>query len=326
MTAVTRDRYGGPEVLRVGTLPVPSARPGEVLVRVEAASVNAADVHGLRGYPWLGRLSFGVSGPRHPGLGNDVCGVVEALGQGVTDLAVGDRVTGNTGGRGFAEFATLRSSHAAVVPDAVPSALAACLPTAGATALIAVDEHGRVGDDDRVLVNGATGGVGHLATQLAVHRGAVVTAVCSARNEGFARSLGATEVVDRHTTAYPSLGRRWDVIVDNHGTHPAAANLAVLADGGRWVLVSGPMENRVLGPLPYTLRALARARATSGRHASMFVSAETRDRLAILLDLTAAGAIRPRVERTFGLADVPAAMAHAVTGRTCGKLVIDVAA
>lgn len=320
--AITRHAYGGPEVLQFGVVDTPEPGDGELLVRVHAASPNAADWHILTGEPLLLRLDQGLRRPKHDRFGTDVAGVVEALGAGVTDFAVGDRVFGDTGGRGFAELALLAADRAAHVPDGMAFADAATLPIAGVTALQAVHEIAAVGAGDRVLVNGASGGVGHFAVQIARLLGAEVTAVCSTRNHELVTRLGATHVIDYATTDYTTTGATYDAIIDVVGSHPPRANKRALVTGGRWVIVSGP-KRRVLGPLPYIVRGLTRF-AWGARHATMFIAAETPARLTTLAEWLAAGEIEPVIERTYALSDVPDAMRHLGTGRTRGKLVIQV--
>lgn len=199
---------------------------------------------------------------------------------------------------------------------------AATLPIAGVTALQAVHEIAQVGRGDRVLVNGASGGVGHFAVQIARLLGAEVTAVCSARNRDLVTRLGATHVVDYATTDYTTAGARYDAIIDVVGNHAPSANHRVLVENGRWVIVSGP-KRRILGPLPYAVRGLTRF-AWGSRHATMFIAEETTARLTTLAEWLPAGEIEPVIERTYTLAEVPDAMRHIGTGRTRGKLVIEV--
>lgn len=322
MKAVTRRAYGGPDQLELESVPAPEPAPGEVLVRVRAASLNMADWHILTGEPWLVRPTLGWRRPRSATFGSDVAGVVEGVGQDVTAFTVGDRVFGNSG-HGFAELAPIAADHAALIPDTVTFHQAAALPVAGVTALQAVCEIGRVTEDDRVLVNGAAGGVGHFAVQIARLIGAEVTAVSSARNHDFVRGLGATHVVDHTTADYTAAEDRYDVIIDVQGTHGARGNLRVLAAGGRWVLIGGPKDNRLLGPLPWMLGGLLRL-AFSSRHAHMVVADETTERLERLAAWVRAGDVTPSIERTVPLADVPDAMRRLGAGRTRGKQLVEI--
>lgn len=323
MKAVTRRAYGGPDQLAFESVPEPEPGPGQVLVRVKAASLNMADWHVLTGQPWLIRPTLGWRHPRSATFGSDVAGTVEALGEGVTTFTVGDRVFGNSG-HGFAELAPVPVDHAALIPDTVTYQQAAALPVAGTTALQAVCEIGKVVTGDHVLVNGASGGVGHFAVQIAALRGAEVTAVSSARNQDFVRELGATHVVDHTTADYTTQEAQYDVIIDVQGTHGGRSNLRVLAPGGRWVLIGGPKDNRLLGPLPWVFGGLVRA-AFSSRHAHMFVADETTERLDQLAAWVRSGDVTPSIERTVPLADVPGAMRHLGTGRTRGKQLVEIA-
>ena len=322
MPAVTRREYGGPDVLSWSTAPVPTPDEGLLLVRVRAASPNAADWHMLRGKPYLLRPQTGWRRPRHRTFGTDVAGTVTAVGPGVEGVAVGDRVVGNTGGSGFAQFALLRADVVGRLPDHVTFEEAATLPIAGVTALEGLTDHGRVGPGDRVLVNGASGGVGHFAVQIATLLGAEVTAVSSARNHELVRGLGAADAIDYTTTDYTTAGRQWDVILDVAGTRPAGANARALVPGGRWVIMGGPMRNPVLGPLGYILRGLANF-APRSRTARMFVADETAERVTTLVDWLAAGDLTPHVEQTYAMQATRDAMAHIGTGRTRGKLVLE---
>lgn len=323
MKAITRQAYGGPEVLEFTTDDVPEAGEGELLVRVNAGSPNAADWHILTGEPLLLRPMYGLRRPRHPYFGTDVAGVVEAVGAGVRGFAVGDRVFGDTGGRGFAELAPLSADRAAQVPDGVSFAEAATLPIAGVTALQGLREKGGVATGDRVLVNGASGGVGHFAVQIAALLGAEVTGVSSARNHQLLRDLGASDTIDYANTDYTATGRTWDVILDLVGNHRAGANRRVLSQDGRWVIIGGP-KHRVLGPLGYAVKGLLRF-AVAPQSATMFVAEETTERLTTLAGWLAAGDIAPSIERTYALPETADAMRHIGEGHTRGKLVIDVA-
>lgn len=321
MQAVVRHEYGGPEALAVEQRPVPAPGPGEVRLRVHVASVNPADRYHLLGMPRMIQLVDGIRRPKDPRLGIDVAGVVDAVGPDVQGFAVGDRVFGGSG-NGYAEFATLRAGNAAHVPDGVTLAQAAALPVAGTTALQGL-RLGGVGDGDRVLVNGASGGVGHLAVQLAKAMGAHVTGVCSTRNLDLVRDLGADEVVDYTTTDYADLGVQWDVLFDNHGNHAPSVNRSVLVDGGRWVIVNGPMASDLWGPMGYIARAFA-ATLVSPVKAIQFTASETSEDLATLAAHVADGSVTPHVEREFRLTELPAAIEHLATNRTRGKLLVRV--
>jgi NADPH:quinone reductase-like Zn-dependent oxidoreductase len=321
MTAVTRRTYGGPEVLAIEQVPVPVPGKGELLLRVEHASVNPADRYFMCGTPTLVRTQTGFGQPKAVTFGIDVAGTVEAIGPEVTGFAVGDRIVAGSG-TGYAELAIVRVGRACHLPDDVSTRDAAMLPVAGATAIQGLDK-GQVGEGTRLLVNGASGGVGHLAVQLAVARGAKVTGVCSTRNLDFVRSLGATDVIDYTTTDFTTLGRTWDVLFDNQGNHSPAASRSVLADDGRWVIVNGPMTSKVWGPMRYVIGALGSSLFASQK-AIQFTASEDTATLARLVYAVADGSLTPHVEQSFPLAELPAAMTHLGTHRTVGKLHIAV--
>jgi NADPH:quinone reductase-like Zn-dependent oxidoreductase len=322
MRAVRRHEYGQPEaVLRLETTRVPEPGPDQLRVRVAFASVNPADRYSVLGTPHLVRLTTGLRRPRDPGIGTDVAGVVDAVGADVTGFAVGDRVVGASP-NGYAELATVRADRAALLPEHVRLEDAATLPIAGATALQGLRRAG-VGEGTTVLVNGASGGVGHLAVQLAKAAGAEVTGVCSTRNLDLVRSLGADDVIDHTTSDYTSLGRTWDVLFDNQGNHDPRANRGVLADDGVWIAVGGPMTSRWVGPLRHLARA-ALVMLRSPQRFVQFVAREDAEDLATLVAHVADGSVRPHVERVLPLEELAAAMQHLATGRTRGKLLIAV--
>ena len=321
MQAMVRHEYGGPDALTAEEVPLPEPGPGQLRVRVAFSSVNPADRYTMLGAPYLIRLSAGLRRPSNPQFGIDVAGVVDAVGADVTGFSVGDRIVGACGGA-YAEAAIVKTEHATLLPDHVGFDAAAGLPVAGATALQGL-RLGGVGEGTRVLVNGASGGVGHLAVQLAKAAGAEVTGVCSTRNVELVRSLGADDVLDYTTTDYTTTGRTWDVLFDNHGNHTAAANRGVLADDGVWVAVGGPMTSRLAGPVRFLATStLAMLRAP--QRFVQFVAKETAEDLATLVAHVADGSVTPHVERTVDLVDLAAAMEHLATGRTRGKVLVRV--
>ncbi len=321
MKAMVRHQYGGPEVLQFEDVEVPEPGEGELRLKVEFASVNPADRYMLLGTPKLVRIRTGFGQPKDPGFGSDVAGVVDALGPNVTGFALGDRVVGASRA-GFAQFATVRSSHAALIPEGVTTSDAAVLPVAACTALQGLTR-GNVGAGTKLLVNGASGGVGHFAVQLAVAMGAEVTAVCSGRNVDLVRGLGAQEVLDYVTTDYTTLGRQWDVLLDNQGNHSPAANRDALVKGGIWVTIGGPMTSPTFGPIAYIVRSAA-ACAFSSRSMKQFIADEDAATLVTLLDQVAKGDVVPHIERTFALAELGDAISQLGTGRTRGKVLIGV--
>lgn len=317
MTSWRQRRYGGADQVAPETVPVPAPRRGEVLVRFEAASINSGDIHLMRGEPRLVRLFFGLRRPRVAGRGMDLAGTVVAVAPDA-GLAVGDRVVG-AWRETLAEYVAVPASRLSVIPEAVDSATAACLPIAGNTAWTIL-EACRVAAGSRVLVVGAGGGVGTLTVRLAAERGAEVWATCGARAEQTLRGLGASRTADYRTTPLASLpAGHFDAVVDIAGEPPLAVLRDRLRAGGSVALVGGD-GGRILGPLPRIARSVLAGRR--GRRFRPLTAVTKTDVTARLLDLAAAGALAPVIERTFPLAEAGAALAHVEAGRTVGKVVV----
>lgn len=321
MTAVTARAYGGPEVLAIEGLPVPVPGPGEVLVEVRATSLNALDWHFLTGTPYLMRLMFGLRRPKRIVRGADVAGVVAAVGAGVTRFGIGDAVFGEAPGGGCAGYLVAKDANLVPIPEGVSFEAAAATPVAGLTALQGLRTHGRVPPGERVLVNGAAGGVGTMAVQIAVALGARVTAVCSTRNVEMVRSLGADEVLDYTSDDFVAGGARFDVVIDNVGNRRPRDVRSVLVDGGRCVVVSGPKANRWVDPLPYLLRArLAFVRSGASFH--QFTAVADVDDLTFLGELLASGRLVPQIERVVGLDGVADGLAEIGSRHARAKIVV----
>ena len=322
MRVIGHDRYGGADVLTVGERPVPELEPDQVLVRVHHAALNPLDWHFMTGTPWLLRLMAGVRRPKEPVRGVDMAGEVVAVGSAVRDARPGDRVFG--GGPGaFADFVACRDRSVAPLPDGMTFAEAAALPVAAVTALQGLRDHGAVGPGSSVLINGAAGGVGTYAVQIASYLGADVTAVCSGRNVDMVRSLGADHVVDYERDDIVATGRRFDVILDNVGNRTLREVRSLLTDRGVVVMVSGPKRNRLLGPIARVVRAKIRF-AIGSRRAVTFTAKETREELLELKRMVEAGVLRSVIERHYPFDATPDAMAHLATGHARAKLVVDV--
>ena len=323
MKAVVYERYGPPEVLELRDLPEPTPGDGEVVVRVRAAGTNAGDWHLMRGDPFLVRLVVGgITRPKHPVLGGNVAGTVEAVGPGVTDLAPGDDVVGELSEYGYGGFAEqVRGPATAFVrkPEAVSFVEGAALPTAGITALQALRDGGGLKTGERVLVNGASGGVGTFAVQIAKVMGAHVTGVCSTRNLELVGSIGADEVVDYTRTDITEGGARFDLVIDVAAFRSFMDYRGILTPGGRYVLVGGApartYQIMLLGPL---------VSMVGDRTMKFFITQPTSDDLKTLLDWMADGRIRTVLDRTYPLAEVPEAIRYLETGRARGKVVIGV--
>ena len=330
MKAILHRRYGGAEVLRLEEVPEPVPAAGEVLIRVEAASVNALDLHFMRGRPRIARLALGLRGPKHGRPGVDVSGVVEAVGAGVTAFRPGDAVFGAARGA-FAEFACTPENRLAPKPEALSFEAAAAIPVAGLTALQGLRDKGGVGRDQRVLVNGAGGGIGTFAVQIARVLGADVTAVCGAGKANLVHSLGADETIDYHRQDYAQGERRYDAILDVAASHDFAANRRVLKPGGRVVLAgmtaggAEPDLRWVARHFGRMLAALVLARFGSEKfHA--FIAQFRRDDLDLLARWAVEGTVRPVVDVRSGLDSVPQAIADFARGHTTGKIVVSLGA
>jgi NADPH:quinone reductase-like Zn-dependent oxidoreductase len=321
MNAVTARRYGGPEVLATEVLPVPTPAAGELLVDVRASSLNALDWHFLTGTPYLMRLLFGLRRPKRVVRGADVAGVVVGVGEGVTRFAVGDAVFGEGPGGGCGEYLVVNAANVVPIPDGVTFEAAGATPVAGLTALQGLRTHADVQPGDAVLINGAAGGVGTMAVQIAKVLGAHVTAVCSTRNVDMVRNLGADDVIDYTSDDYVAGGARFDVLLDNVGNRTPKDNRSVLRRGGRYVAVSGPKQNRWVDPLPYIVRSrLAYLRADASFH--QFTAAPVADDLTFLGELLATGRLVPQVERVIGLDGVADGLAEIGSSHARAKIVV----
>ncbi|HSP29938.1 MAG TPA: NAD(P)-dependent alcohol dehydrogenase [Ilumatobacteraceae bacterium] len=321
MRAAVARAYGTAEVVTIEDVPTPTAGTGQVVLRVEASSLNALDWHFLTGTPYFLRLIAGVRRPKRFIHGADVAGTVVATGAGVTSPQPGDTVFGEGAGGGCAPYVAIKASAVTLIPVGVTFPAAAATPVAGMTALQGLRTHGDVQPGDRVLINGAAGGVGTFAVQIAKALGAEVTAVCSTRNLDMVRRLGADHVVDYTADDFVAGGARFDVMLDNVGNRTAAECRSVLRAGGRYVAVSGPKSNRWLGPLPHLVRVrVGFIRADATFH--QFTASPNHDDLMHLAELLASGAIVPEIDRTVGLDGVADALAEIGSGHARAKIVV----
>jgi NADPH:quinone reductase-like Zn-dependent oxidoreductase len=325
MKALVQDVYGTSEVLRIEDVDRPSAAAGEVLVRIAAASVNAADWHIMRGEPRIARLMdrniFGRKGPRQRIRGRDFAGTIEAVGPGVTGWQVGDAVLGEDDAT-LAEYAAVPTGCLARKPDALSFEAAAALPLAALTADLCLTQ-GRLEAGQRVLIVGASGGVGTFAVQLAARRGATVTAVCSTRNVDLVSTLGAREIVDYTREDFTRAGQSYDVVLDLVGNRSLRDLRRVVAPGGRLVLSGGgnPGHGRYLGPIGLMARAGLFGRLL-GVRVRIPRAAPDAERLTELAGMAARGEIRPVLDRTYPLAEAVAAMRHLEVEHARGKIVV----
>lgn len=312
------ERYGGPEVLELRDVPVPVPGERDVLIEVAAASVNRSDWESLIGRPAYARLQ-GLRRPRQQILGTDVAGRVAAVGSAVTSFRPGDHVFGDImyhGAGSFAEFACVPETAALVhKPPELDFATAAALPQAAVIALQAMAGTARPGS--RVLINGAGGGTGAFAIQLARAAGAEVTGVDNALKQDFVRSLGASHVIDYTTTDYTAAGPHYDFILDLVCHRSMFAIRRALAPGGRYAIVGGTTRALIAAA------TLGRLLGTDGRRLGVLFVRPNKDDLVRIADMVVAGELRVPIERTWPLDGVPTALGHLGGGRALGKLVID---
>lgn len=324
MKAIVRSEYGGTDQVRLEDRPDPVPGEGEVLVEVRAAGVDRGVWHVMTGRPVAARLAFGLRRPRQHVLGRDLAGVVRAVAPGGHDLVPGDRVLGSSSTGTFAELAVARTDRLVRMPDDWSFEDAAVVPTSGLTAEQAVHVHGRVGPGMRVLVLGASGGVGTYAVQLAVHAGAEVDAVCSEAKADLVRGLGATTVLPYRSGGDDlPAGTAYDVIIDIGGHRPLRTLTRSLTTRGTLVIVGSETGGLVLGGLQRNMAAALRS-PLSRRRMPFFIASEDATDLQRLVDLGVAGAYTPVVERAFPLVEAAGAIDHLVEGRARGKVVVTI--
>jgi len=322
MQAVVQDRYGDTgAVLRPAEIARPEPGPGEVLVRVRAAGVDRGVWHLMAGKPYAARLAFGLRAPKNRVRGTEFAGRVEAVGDGVTAVRAGDEVYGI--GRGsFAEYVLAPEGKVAPAPAGVSRVQAAAVPVSASTALQAVRDHGRVTAGQRVLVIGASGGVGSFAVQIAKAFGAEVTGVARTDKLDLVRSLGADHVVDHTTEDVTGGPARYDVVLDIGGNTPVRRLRKVLTPRGTLVIVGGEGKGRLLG-MGRQLRAAALSPFV-GQKLGFFVNRGNAADLVVLTGLIESGQVTPAVDRTFPLAEAAAAVDYMAAGRPRGKVVVEV--
>ena len=325
MTAIVQDRYGSaPEGLfRVAEIDRPGIGDDEVLVRVHAASVDRGTWHIMSGLPYPIRLAgFGLRRPKYANPGRNLAGTVEAVGADVTGFAPGDEVFGMSTGT-FAEYAAARTDKLASKPAQLSFEQAAAVPVSGGTALQAVRDHGRVQAGEKVLIIGASGGVGSFAVQIAKAFGADVTGVCSTAKVDMVRALGADAVIDYTREDFADGGPRYDVILDIGGNAKLSRLRRALTPRGQLVIVGGETDGRFLGGSSRQIRAQLLSPFV-GQRLSTFVASENAVDLIALRDLVEAGKLTPAIDRSYPLAETPAAIRHLMDGRARGKLVLSV--
>lgn len=322
MKAIVYRCYGSPDVLSYEAIAKPTPGDDEVLVRIHAASVNPLDWHYMRGSPYIMRLGSGLGAPDDASLGVDFSGTIEAVGKNVTTFKPGDEVFGGAGGA-FAEYVTIRADRALTLkPAGLTFEQGASVPIAAITALQALRDKGKLKQGQKVLINGASGGVGTFAVQIAKALGAEVTGVCSTRNLEMVRSIGADHVIDYTREDYTEGGQRYDLIIDMVGNHSLLANRRAMEPEGNFIIVGGPKGNW-LGPLTGPVKAMLLSPFV-GQEFGMIMAKMRKDDLATLADLMQSGQVTPVIDRRFSLREVPEAIRYSEEGHARGKILINI--
>ncbi len=326
MKAIVSTQYGSPDVLSLQDVSKPELKKDDdVLIKVHASAINPADWRMLRGKPFIGRLAFGLRKPSQPILGQDIAGVVEAVGVAVTSVQVGDRVFGELSaqfGGGFAEYTSAPEKFIAPMPANCSFEQAATVPLAGVTALQGLRTHANVQAGEKVLINGASGGVGTFAVQIAKALGAEVTGVCSTRNLDLVRSLGADHVIDYTKTDFTQNGERYDVILEVVGNRSVNDLKRCLAPDGRCIVVGFDNLSHLLQVVMDGLWASWRS---DQKFLQMPSAQANHEDLLFLKSLLEAETITPVIDRTYALAQVTEALHYLETGRARGKVVVKIA-
>jgi NADPH:quinone reductase-like Zn-dependent oxidoreductase len=318
--AIAQDTYGSPEILKLREIDTPDVGDDEALVRVQAAGVDRGVWHLMTGLPYLARLAFGLRAPKTPVPGMDVAGVVETVGKGVTRFQPGDEVFG-VGKGTFAEYARAPENKLAHKPASLTFEQAAVVAISGLTALQGLRDHGKVRPGQKVLIIGASGGVGTFAVHIAKAFGAEVTGVCSTTKVVMVRSIGADDVIDYTREDFAVGSRRWDVILDIGGSSSLSRLRRALTPQGTLVIVGGEGGGRWLGVVDRLLRAHLLFPFVSQKLGT-FVSSENYEDLIVLKELIESGKVTSVIDRTYPLAEVPEAIRYLKEGHVRGKVVI----
>lgn len=325
MKAISYEEYGPPlKVLSFEEKPKPSIGDDELLIAVEAASVNPADWHVVRGDPFIARLAFGLRAPKKKIPGADIAGVVEETGANVTDYKKGDAIYGDVFDSGlgaFAHYVSTTEKHVQPKPANLSFIEAAAVPLAATTALQGLRDHGEIKPDDTVLIIGASGGVGTFAVQLAKEFGAEVTGVCSTQNLELVTSLGADHAIDYTQENFTDHTDRYDLVFHLGGIHTLADYRKVLKPKGRLVLAGGESKGHIIGPVGRIIKAAFLSPFVSQKLTSFTAKHKNKD-LAYLTELIEAGKLKPIVSKTYALQDTPEAIAAVEEGHIVGKVAI----
>ena len=324
MKAVVYTEYGSPDVLEIRDIKKPVPNDDQVLIKVRAASINPLDWHFMEGTPYIMRaIGVGLRKPKDPRLGVDMAGQVEAVGKNVTQFKPGDEVFGGRTGA-FAEYVCARADRAIVLkPANITFEQAASVPIAAITALQGLRDKGKIQPGQKVLINGASGGVGTFAVQIAKSFGADVTGVCSTRNLDLVRSLGADHVIDYTKEDFTKGDQRYDLILDNVGTQPLSGFRRALQPNGICVMIGGggPNDGGLIGPLGRPVKALLLSPFISQKMGMLMAELNKKD-LTILGDLMQSGKVTPVIDRTYPLSQIAEAIRYLEQGHARGKVII----
>jgi NADPH:quinone reductase-like Zn-dependent oxidoreductase len=320
MKAIVYRNYGSPDVLRLEEIEKPIAGDNEVLIKVRAASLNPLDWHFMRGLPYLVRIMTGLRQPKITRLGVDVAGQVEAVGIKVAQFKPGDEVFGSCRGA-FAEYVSTSETNLALKPENVTFAQAASVPVAAFTALQGLRDKGHIQAAQKILINGAAGGVGTFAVQIAQSYGADVTGVCSTKNVDMVRSIGADHVIDYTQVDFTKSGRHYDLLFDLVGNHSLFACRRVLSRRGILIMAGGSAGRWMIGTLARSIQALVLTWSGNQKLLGILAKSSKAD-LVIMHDLMKTGRVTPVIDRTYSLSEVPQAIRYLEEGHARGKVVI----
>ncbi len=320
MKAIVCHSYGSPDVLKCEEIEKPTAGDDEVLIRVRAAALNPLDWHLMKGKPYSVRILFGLRKPKDMRPGRDVAGQVEAVGRNVTRFKPGDEVFGMCRGA-FAEYVCASESALVKKPDSVTFEQAASAPVAAFTALQGLRDKGQIQPGQKVLINGAAGGVGTFAVQVAKSFGADVTGVCSTRNVAMVRSIGADRVIDYTQEDFTKPGQRYDLLFDCVVNHSLSACRRCLNPRGVYIMVGAPNSRWMIGLLAPSIKALLLSPFVSQKFVA-FTARSNKEDLTIMGELMATGKVTPVIDRRYRLSEVPEAIRYLKEGHARGKVVI----
>jgi NADPH:quinone reductase-like Zn-dependent oxidoreductase len=320
MKAIVFETYGSPDILTLKEIAKPVPGDDEILIKVHAAAANPLDWHRYRADPFFVRFSDGLLKPKNTGLGADIAGTVEAIGRNVTQFKPGDAVFGDIGSRGFAEYALAKASQIAHKPANISFAEAAAVPVAALTALQGLRNHGNIQAGQNVLINGASGGIGTYAVQLAKHFGAQVTGVCSGRNADMVRRLGADHVIDYTKADFADGSQQYDLILDNVGNRTVADYKRATTPNGTTVVAGFTTIPRMFSVMTRGGWITRRSERKIGAMMARIVQ----DDLTLLAELLANGTVKSVVDQCYPLDETADALRYLETGRVKGKVVVSI--